>query len=97
MIARFAGGVLGLFAFGVAATVGVIAGNPPMTVVSRALWALLIFCMIGLVIGQATQMVIDEYVTRQEEKLRSSSDDAGTEAEGAKHASAVATKATATE
>jgi hypothetical protein len=70
MIARFSGGVLGLFAFTVAAIAGTVVGNPPMAVITRALWALVVFCVLGLVVGMAAQMVIDEYVTRQEAGLR---------------------------
>jgi len=69
MIARFAGGMLGLMAFGVATLSGMIAGNPPLVVLSRALWATLIFCVIGLAVGAAAQAVIDEYMARKEAEL----------------------------
>jgi hypothetical protein len=71
MISRFAGGTLGLLAFGVAATIGLAVGNPPMVVVTRALWALVVFCAVGLAVGAAAQAVVNEYLAKQEEALRS--------------------------
>ncbi len=69
MIARFSGAVLGLLAFGVATVAGLIAGNSPVTVLSRALWALVLFCVIGLVVGTAAQTVVNEYITRKSEEV----------------------------
>jgi hypothetical protein len=83
MIARFTGGVLGLLAFGVAASAGLVVGNPPMTVLTRALWALAIFCIVGLAVGAAAQAVVNEYVGNQEEKLRSSAGERAASADGA--------------
>ncbi|GJM26180.1 MAG: hypothetical protein DHS20C16_25950 [Phycisphaerae bacterium] len=61
MVARYTGAVLSLFAFGLASIAGLIAGNPPEVVLSRALWALAVFCVIGLAVGAAAQMVLSEY------------------------------------
>jgi hypothetical protein len=61
MVARYTGAVLSLFAFGVASVAGLIAGNPPEVVLTRALWALAVFCLIGLTVGAAAQMVLGEY------------------------------------
>ncbi|HNO77934.1 MAG TPA: hypothetical protein PKN33_07715 [Phycisphaerae bacterium] len=61
MVARYTGAVLSLFAFGLASIAGLIAGNPPEVVLSRALWALAVFCVIGLAVGAAAQMVLGEY------------------------------------
>lgn len=69
MIARFAGGMLGLLAFTVATLVGLAAGNPPTVILSRALWGLVVFCLIGLAVGMAAQAVIDEYMSREEARL----------------------------
>lgn len=71
MIARFAGGMLGLLAFGASAVIGLAVGNPPLVVATRALWALAIFCIVGLAVGAAAQAVINEYIAAQEEALRS--------------------------
>lgn len=76
MIARFAGGVLGLLAFSVAAVLGLVAGNPPMTIVTRSIWALVVFCVLGLVVGAAAQAVVNDFVGKQEEAPRSTKDDA---------------------
>lgn len=61
MVARYTGATLSLFAFGLAAIAGLIAGNPPEVVLSRALWALAVFCVLGLAVGAAAQMVLGEY------------------------------------
>ncbi len=61
MVARYTGAVLSLFAFGLASVAGLIAGNPPEVVLSRALWALAVFCVIGLAVGATAQMVLGEY------------------------------------
>ena len=65
MIARFSGGVLGLLAFGIATMAGLAVGNPPEVILSRSLWALVIFCVIGMVVGAAVQAVVNEYIARQ--------------------------------
>jgi hypothetical protein len=69
MIARFAGASLGLLAFGVATLMGLVAGNPTQVVLSRALWSLVVFCMLGLAIGSIAQAVIDEYTNRKLKEL----------------------------
>ena len=61
MIARFSGGVLGLLAFALATLAGVLAGNPAEVILSRSLLGLIIFCLIGLAVGAAAQIVINEY------------------------------------
>jgi hypothetical protein len=66
MIPRYSGAVLGFLAFGVATVTGVICGNPPEVVLGRALWALVVFCMVGLVVGAAGQAVANEFERRRE-------------------------------
>lgn len=61
MIARYTGAMMGLAAFAVATLAGLAASNPASLVMSRALWALVLFCGIGLSVGWAAQMVIDDY------------------------------------
>ncbi|NOX59742.1 MAG: hypothetical protein GXP29_12925 [Planctomycetes bacterium] len=65
MVARYTGAALGLFAFGLATLSGLIVGNPAEVILSRALWALVVFCVIGLTVGAAAQMVIGEYEVQQ--------------------------------
>ncbi|MCB9867540.1 MAG: hypothetical protein H6816_13025 [Phycisphaerales bacterium] len=97
MIARFAGGMLGLLAFGVAATIGLAVGNPPLVVVSRALWALAIFCIVGLAVGAAAQAVVNEYIAAQEEALRSPAGERAANAGSAEKSAGAAVDTTVTE
>ena len=69
MIARYLGAVLGLLAFSLASFAGLAVGNPAQTVLSRALWSLMVFCVIGLAIGMAAQVVINEYEARKAKEL----------------------------
>ncbi len=76
MVARYTGATLSLFAFGLAAVAGLIAGNPPEIVLSRALWALVVFCVLGLVVGSAAQMVLGEYaIEKKASSMPSESDE----------------------
>ena len=65
MIVRYCGAMMGLSAFGVATLAGVAVHNPPRLVLSRALWALVVFCMIGLLVGWAAQVVVNDYAARR--------------------------------
>jgi hypothetical protein len=69
MIARFAGGTLGLLAFSVSTLAGLVAGNPAQVILIRALKALVIFCVLGLAIGATAQAVINEYMARKSKEL----------------------------
>ena len=69
MIARFTGGIMGLLGFGVATVAGIVAGNPFDVVLVRALWSLVVFCVLGLAVGAAAQAVINEYVHKRTEAL----------------------------
>ena len=61
MIARYSGPILGLFAFTVTVFAGLIVQNPVMITLQRGVFALVVFCMLGLVLGWAAQMVVREY------------------------------------
>ena len=69
MVARVAGAVLGLLAFSITVFAGLWVNNPIDTTLSRALWALCIFCAIGLVLGAATQASINEQMRARREHL----------------------------
>ncbi len=70
MVARVAGAVLGLLAFSITVFSGLWVHNPIETTLSRALWALCIFCAIGLILGTAAQASINEQIrTRRSERL----------------------------
>lgn len=95
MIARFAGALLGLLAFTITTAAGLLARNPVEVTLSRGIFALVLFCLIGSILGKAAQMVVAEHERDQETKIRNrfressvpakdaSSPDAPTEAEGA--------------
>jgi membrane protein YqaA with SNARE-associated domain len=65
MIGRYTAAILGLLAFSVSAVVGVVIQNPAEVTLSRAIWALFVFCLIGLVVGGAAQYVINDYAKRR--------------------------------
>ncbi len=60
MVARIAGALLGLLAFSITVFAGLWVNNPIATTLSRALWALCLFCVIGLVLGTAAQASVNE-------------------------------------
>ena len=61
MIARNSGPILGLFAFSVTLSAGLIVQNPVIITLQRGLFALLVFFVLGLVLGWAAQLVVREY------------------------------------
>lgn len=65
MIGRYTAAILGLLAFSVSAVVGVVIQNPAEVTLSRAIWSLFVFCVIGLVVGSAAQYVINDYAKRR--------------------------------
>lgn len=70
MIARYCGAMLGLMAFGLATLTGLLAGNSPELILSRALWSLAVFCVIGLALGAAAQAVVNEYEAQRASALQ---------------------------
>ena len=70
MIARYAGATLGLFAFSIVIIAGIFTHNPMTVTLSRSIFALFLFCIIGFVLGGAAQMVINEYHQERETKIR---------------------------
>jgi len=71
MIARYAGPILGLFAFAVTVFAGLIVENPVTITLQRAVFALLVFCMLGLVLGWAAQTVVQEYGRKRRSEIES--------------------------
>ena len=67
MVSRYTGACLGLLAFAVAIVTGLSVNNPPMLVLSRAVWALVVFCVIGLLLGTIAQAVLSEHRRRREQ------------------------------
>lgn len=64
MLARYAGTTLGLLAFAIVIAAGLFTRNPLTTTLSRSLFALFAFFLIGFVLGAAAQMVVNEHRTR---------------------------------
>lgn len=75
MLARFAGASLGLLAFCITIVAGLYAQNPVRVTLSRSVLALFVFCVVGLVLGTAAQMVVAEYRSDREVKGRQRSDE----------------------
>lgn len=69
MIARFTGGALGLLAFTITIAAGLYVQNPVTVTLSRGIWALLLFCGIGLVLGAAAGLVLRENEASREEQM----------------------------
>jgi hypothetical protein len=69
MISRYTGAILGLLAFSASIIAGLVARNPASVILSRAVFALVLFCIIGLVVGGAAQFVIDDYARRRYKEL----------------------------
>lgn len=61
MIARYVGATLGLLAFTIVIVAGLFAQNPITVTLSRSLFALFAFFLIGLVLGGAAQIVVNEH------------------------------------
>ena len=70
MIARFAGAMLGLLAFTITVFAGLWVHNPVSVTLSRSILALFIFCVIGLVLGGAAQLVVTEHEKKRESEIR---------------------------
>lgn len=70
MIARYAGATLGLFAFSIVIIAGIFTHNPITVTLSRSIFALFLFCLIGFVLGGAAQLVINEYHEERETQIR---------------------------
>lgn len=69
MVARFTGATLGLLAFSITVVAGLSVSNPPTLILSRGILALFVFCVIGLVLGSAAQLVIREHEKNREAEI----------------------------
>lgn len=76
MLAKLLAGILGLMAFFLCAAQGVVTGARAEVVIVRGLQAMLMFCLLGWVVGWAADAVIHEHVRKEAldamEKLKSS-------------------------
>lgn len=66
---RLCGAALGLLAFGVTVLLGLAAGNPAEVTLLRAVWAMLVFCVLGLSVGWVACRVLDEHALRRNREL----------------------------
>ena len=69
MVARVLGVSLGLLAFTVTIIAGLWVQNPVTVTLSRSILALFLFCVIGLVLGGAAQLVINEHERECEKEI----------------------------
>ncbi len=60
MVARFSAASLGLLAFTVTLVSGVIVQNPFTVTLSRGIYAMFAFCILGALVGHAAQAVVME-------------------------------------
>lgn len=66
---RRTGACLGLLAFCLTIVRGMGAGNPPEVILTRALWAMIIFFLLGLVLGFAGHLAINEHTANRAKVL----------------------------
>jgi NhaP-type Na+/H+ or K+/H+ antiporter len=71
---RLCGAALGLLAFGVTIFLGLAAGNPTESILLKAVWALMLFCGIGLFVGWVSHRVMDEHALRLDSEARNEED-----------------------
>jgi len=70
MVARVTGASLGLLAFTITVASGLFVHNPVETTLSRGILALILFCILGLLLGGAAQQVIAEHRKQHEASIR---------------------------
>lgn len=66
---RLCGASLGLFAFAVTILLGLAAGNPIEAIVYRGVWAMFVFCCLGLAAGWVAYRILDEHALRMHREL----------------------------
>ena len=66
---RLCGACLALFAFSITVLLGLFAGNPLEEILPRAIWALVLFCVIGWCVGWVGTRVLDEHSLRRNREM----------------------------
>lgn len=66
---RLCGASLGLFAFSVAIIQGLMVENPGDVILVRAMWALFLFCGLGLIVGWVANRILDEHAQTRYREL----------------------------
>lgn len=87
-MARIYGACSGLLAFAITILRGLAVDNPTETILARALWAMLIFLVLGSVIGWVGRAVVDEHNRLMQEKEARAREDAEAEIAAERDASA---------
>ncbi len=70
MVPRFAGASLGLLAFAITIVAGLYVQNPATVILSRSIFALFVFFVVGFVVGAAAQMVLSDRHRQREAELQ---------------------------
>ena len=65
---RLSGACLGLLAFSVAIFAGLSAGNPPIVILSRAVWAMVVFVCVGSFAGWVAVRILHEYARHRQQQ-----------------------------
>ena len=71
---RLSGAALGFFAFAITVLRGLAVGNPVEVILQRALIAMLLFCVLGLIVGWIAFRVIDDHAIRLHKEMFSEHD-----------------------
>lgn len=71
MVARFSGAGLGLMAFTITTAMGLYVRNPVEVILSRSIFALFLFCIVGAVLGGVAQRIIAEHQREQQAEISS--------------------------
>ena len=82
MVTRFSGAGLGLLAFAVTTTAGLIAQVPADVILSRSILALFLFCVMGLLLGGVAQRVIDEHRKGEESRIHARFEESNADTDG---------------
>jgi len=69
MALRAVGVALSLLAFAVTIFFGLWVGNPVTVTLSRAIWAMVVFFLIGSALGWVVHVVVREHIHRRETEL----------------------------
>lgn len=90
MLAKLLAGILGLMAFFLCVAGGLVAGTRAEVAIGRGLQAMLIFCLLGWILGWAAESAIHEHVRKEAQKVLAEMEKAEQEAAAADAAAAEA-------
>ncbi len=67
--------VLGFMGFCITVLGGVVGGNSMEFIIPRALWAMCLFCFLGLIVGWSAEKVVREHRSKQYREVFGPDDD----------------------